>query len=55
MKYVKINFDSIKIKCDPEDEEQLRHDVYEKVQAMIEAEVFPFSIDDEDEDSDELD
>jgi len=53
MKYLKINFESIKIKGDPEDEDQLRQDVYEKVQAMIEAEVFSFNIDDEDEDSED--
>lgn len=50
MKYLKIVIEPFKIKGDPEDEEQLRQDVYEKLQAMIESEVLSFSIDEDDED-----
>ena len=48
MKYLKVLIDPIKIKGDPEDEETLRVDLYEKIQAMIEAETLHFTIDEED-------
>jgi len=54
MKYLKIVLEPFKIKGDPEDEETLKVDVYERVQAMIEAETLSFSID-EDEDEDDSD
>jgi hypothetical protein len=50
MKYLKINLEGFKIKGDPEDEDQLKQDVYERVQAMLEAETLAFSIDDDEED-----
>jgi hypothetical protein len=53
MKYLKIILDPIKIKGDPEDPEQLQHDLFEKIQAMVEAETLSFSIDEEDDDTDE--
>ncbi len=53
MKYLKIVIDPIKIKGDSEDPDQLQVDVYEKIQAMIEAETLSFSIDEDEEDSDE--
>ena len=52
MKYLKIILDPIKIKGDPEDPETLQVDLYEKLQAMIEAETLTYYID-EDEDEDE--
>ena len=54
MKYLRILIDPIKVKGDPEDPETLTADVYEKVQAMIEAETLSYSID-EDEDSEDDD
>lgn len=53
MKYLKILIDPIKIKGDPEDEETLRVDVYERVQAMIESEVLAFTIEDEEDSEDD--
>ena len=52
MKYLKIVIEPFQIKGDPEDEDQLRQDIYEKVSAMLEAEVLSYSID-EDEDQDD--
>ena len=52
MKYLKIMIDPIKLKGDPEDEDTLRADLYEKLTAMIEAETLSFYIDDEEEDDD---
>lgn len=52
MKYLKINLGSIKIKGDPEDEDTLKEDVYERVQAMLESETLSFSIDEDDEEED---
>lgn len=53
MKYLKINFDSIKIKGDPDDQEQLQQDVYEKISAMIESETLSFSIDEDFDDEED--
>jgi len=53
MKYLRILLDPIKIKADPEDELQLQVDLYELIQTMIENETLGFTIDDEDDDSDE--
>ena len=53
MKYLRIILDPIKIKGDPEDEDQLRVDLYEKITAMIEAETLTYYIDEDEEDSDE--
>jgi hypothetical protein len=52
MRYLKIVLEPIKIKGDPEDEQQLQADVYERLSAMIESETLAFSIDEEDEDDD---
>lgn len=54
MKYLKIILDPIKIKADPDDPETLQHDLYEKIQAMIEAETLSFSIDEEDDEDDDF-
>jgi hypothetical protein len=54
MKYVRILVEPIMIKADVEDEDQLKHDVYEKLSAMIESETLSFSVADEEEDE-ELD
>jgi hypothetical protein len=53
MKYLRILIDSIRIKGDIEDPETLQVDLYEKVQAMIEAETLTFSIDEEDEEDED--
>lgn len=53
MKYLKILIDPIRIKGDPEDEETLKQDVIERVQAMCEAETLTFTIDEEDEDDED--
>lgn len=53
MKYLKIILDPVKIKGDPEDPEQLQHDLYEKISAMIESETLAFTIDEEDDDSED--
>jgi hypothetical protein len=53
MKYVKIVVEPFKIKADLEDEETLKQDVYERVQSMLEAETLAYSVDEEDEDSDD--
>ena len=53
MKYLKVIIDPIKLKGDPEDEDTLRSDLYEKLTAMIEAETLSFYIDDEEDDSDD--
>ncbi len=55
MRYLKILIDPIKIKGDIDDPEQLQADLYEKVTAMIESETLSFYIDEEDEESEELD
>jgi hypothetical protein len=52
MRYLRILLDPIKLKGDPEDEEQLRHDIYEKLQALMEAEVLSYNIDEDEEDED---
>ena len=54
MKYLKIDFPSLKIKGDPEDEETLQTDVYDRVMSMIESETLIFSIDEDELDEDEL-
>lgn len=52
MKYLKIIVDPIKIKGDTDDLETLQNDLYEKIQAMIEAETLVWSIDEDDADDD---
>ena len=52
MRYLKIILQPIKLKGDPEDLETLQQDLFEKLQAMIEAETLAYEIDEE-EDSDE--
>ena len=52
MRYLKIILQPIKLKGDPEDLETLQQDLFEKLQAMIEAETLTYEIDEE-EDSDE--
>jgi hypothetical protein len=53
MKYVKILLEPIKLKADPEDPETLQADLYEKIQAMIEAETLSYSIDEEDDEDED--
>lgn len=53
MKYLKVDIQSLRIKGDLEDEETLRIDVYEKLQAMIESETLTFTIDEDYEEDDE--
>jgi hypothetical protein len=53
MKYLKIILDPIKVKGNIDDPEQLQQDLYEKVQAMIEAETLSFTVDEEDEDDED--
>ena len=55
MKYLKIVIDPFKIKGDPQDEEQLTQDIYEKLQNLIESETLSFSIDFEEDSDDDLD
>lgn len=55
MKYLKIQIDTIKIKGDLDDPEQLQADLYEKIQAMIESETLAYSTLDEDEEDDDSD
>ena len=53
MRYLKVDIQSLHLKGDPEDYEQLMSDVYEKLQSLIESETLTFSIDEdfeEDED-----
>lgn len=52
MKYLRILIDPIKLKGDVEDPDTLQADLYEKVQAMIEAETLAFSVDEDDDDED---
>lgn len=54
MRYLRILINPIKLKGDADDTETLQHDLYEKIQAMIEAETLAWSIDEEEEDE-ELD
>ena len=53
MKYLTILVDSIRVKGDVDDEDQLRADVYEKLQAMIEAETLTFQVDEENDDEED--
>lgn len=53
MKYLKILIEPIRIKGDVDDEETLRQDLYERIQAMIEAETLSFSIDEDEEDDED--
>ena len=53
MKYLRILVDPVKIKGDEDDLDQVRIDLYEKLQSMIEAETLGFTIDENDEDDDE--
>jgi hypothetical protein len=55
MKYLRILIDPIRIKGSEDDEETLKADVYEKIQALIESEVLSFTIDDEEDSDDDLD
>ena len=55
MKYLKIVLEPFRIKADPEDEQTLTQDVYERVQAMIEAETLSFTIDEEEDSDEDLD
>lgn len=52
MKFLKILIDPIQIKGDPNDEDTLKVDLYEKISAMIEAETLSFTIDEDEEDED---
>jgi hypothetical protein len=52
MKYLTIVIDPIKIKGDPDDEQQLQADLHEKLQTMIEAETLTYTIQDDEEDED---
>lgn len=54
MKYLKIILDPLKVKGDLDDEEQLRQDVYEKVESMLEAETLSFSVDEDSEEDDDF-
>jgi hypothetical protein len=49
VKYLKIVLSPIKIKGDLDDPETLQHDVYERIQAMIEGETLTYEIDEDDE------
>ena len=53
MKYLKVILAPIKMKGDVDDEETLRRDLYEKVQALIESGDLEFSVDEEDEDDED--
>lgn len=53
MKYLRILIEPIKIKGDEFDEEQLRVDLYEKLQSMIESETLNFTIDEDSEDDED--
>jgi hypothetical protein len=53
MKHLTISIQNIKIKGNPEDPETLQVDLYEKIQAMIEAETLKFDILEDEDDGDE--
>lgn len=53
MKYLTILIGPLKVKGDVDDQDQLRQDVYEKIQSMIEAETLDFSVDEDSEDDED--
>ena len=53
MKYLTVVIDPIKVKGDVEDLDQLRQDLYEKIQSMIEAETLDFTVDEDGEDDED--
>jgi len=53
MKYLKVVIEPFRIKGDPDDEDQLRQDIYEKLMAQMEAEVLNYYIDYDDEEEDD--
>lgn len=53
MKYLKIFIDPIRIKGCADDEDTLKEDVYERLQAMLEAETITFYIDEDESEDDE--
>lgn len=54
MRYLKIVIEPFRIKGDLEDEETLTQDVYERIAAMLESETLAYSIDEDNEDDEEL-
>lgn len=48
MKLLTVWLNPISLKGDPEDEDTLRVDLYEKIQTMLDDETLGFTIDDED-------
>ena len=53
MKYLRVLIDPIKIKGDMDDMETLQVDLYEMIQAKIEAETLSFTIDEDDAEDEE--